>query len=81
MSAVVSETLIAVYAEHDCVGEGCPLCILIQRMENYFRQSKCAVFHPGFSITDILLASLILNFAVFRIIPLSAVRLKVKMNR
>jgi hypothetical protein len=39
------------------------------------------VFHTGFSVNALLTAVFVLQFAAFCFIPLSAVRLKVKMNR
>ncbi|MDR1252298.1 MAG: hypothetical protein LBK62_09040 [Treponema sp.] len=80
MASCVSETLIAVHSDHDCSGGSCPVCLLIQRAENFSRQPKYSVFHPGLSVTALFLAALVLNFAVFRFIPLSSVRLKIKMN-
>jgi hypothetical protein len=80
IAAVVSETVIAVHADHDCRGEGCPVCLLMQRAENFSRNSGYAAIHSVFSAAGLLLAAVVLNFAVFRPVPLSSVRLKVKMN-
>jgi hypothetical protein len=81
MVSLVSESFIVSHRAHDCPGEGCPLCILIQRAEIFFRQLKCAVSCPGFSTVIFLTAVFILKFAAFRFVPPSGVQLKVKMNR
>jgi hypothetical protein len=81
MTAVVSETIIALPPDHDCCGEGCPVCLLTERAENFSRQPKYIAFHPGFSGANLLPFAVVLNFTVFRPMPLSSVRLKVKMNR
>ncbi|MDR0377123.1 MAG: hypothetical protein LBH70_04940 [Spirochaetaceae bacterium] len=80
MAAVVSEITIAVPPGHDCSGEGCPVCLLIQQAEHSIRL-KCAAAHSVFSPAGSPAAALILPVAVFPGIPLSSIRLKVKMNR
>jgi hypothetical protein len=81
MTALVSETIIAVQPDHDCCGEDCPVCLLMQRVENFSRQLKNAAARPGFSSGDLLPVIVVLNFAVLHLVPLNSVRLKVKMNR
>ena len=81
MSAIVTETIAAVNNDHNCSGEGCPVCVMVQQAENFCRQFKYAAFDSGFSATGILPARAVLSFAVFSPVPLSSVRLKVKMNR
>jgi hypothetical protein len=80
MAALFLEGYILFHQDHDCSGEGCPLCLLIQRVENFFRELKSAASYPGFSAAALLTVVFILKFAVFRFVPLSAVQLKVKMN-
>jgi hypothetical protein len=80
MTALFSEGYILFHQNHDCSGEECPLCLLIQRVENFFRDLKGAASYPGFSASALLTAVFILKFALFRFVPLSAVQLKVKMN-
>jgi hypothetical protein len=81
MVSLFSESYILFHRDHDCSGEGCPLCVSIQRAENFFRQLKCAASYPGFSAAALLLSTFVLKFVIFRFVPLSAVQLKVKMNR
>jgi hypothetical protein len=80
MAALFPEGYILLHHNHDCSGEGCPLCLLIQRAENFFRDLKSAASCPDFSAASLLMAVFILKFAVFRFVPLSTVQLKVKMN-
>jgi hypothetical protein len=80
MAALFSESFIAAHAEHDCSGEGCPVCLLILRAENFSRHFKSAVFQSGFSAKTLWTAAVILRLSVFYFIPKSSVGLKVKMN-
>jgi hypothetical protein len=75
------ESAAAIRDDHVCINGDCPICLLIQRAENFCRQLKGAAFYPGFSVTALLTAVFILKFVVFCFVPLSAVQLKVKMNR
>jgi hypothetical protein len=80
-ASLSAETLIAVHPNHPCTGVDCPACLLIQRAENFFRQFKCAALHSGFQAATVLMSLLMLKRAFFLFIPLSAVGLKVKINR
>jgi hypothetical protein len=53
----------------------------MQGVENLVRQLKNAVFHSGFQAAAFLMTALVLKRAFFLFTPLSAVRLKVKINR
>jgi hypothetical protein len=81
LASLFSENYIVSHAAHDCRGEDCPVCLLIQRAENFSRQAKNAVFYPGPSVNARRLSAVIFGLVIFRFVPLSAVRLKVKMNR
>lgn len=80
-ACLFSEDYAASHREHDCRGEGCPVCFLIQGAENFFRQFKCTALYTGFSVNALVMAVFILHAVVFCVLPLSSVRLKVKMNR
>jgi hypothetical protein len=80
-ASFVSAGYIVSHQAHDCPGEDCPLCLLIQGTENFSRHLKCAASCPGFPAAVLLAAVFVLKFAAFRFIPLNAVQLKVKMNR
>jgi hypothetical protein len=76
-----SETCIAFHADHNCRGEGCPVCSLIRGLIHCSRQLKSAsifpVVHPGV----FLLTALAVLSSGFCSIPASGVRLKVRMYR
>jgi hypothetical protein len=80
-ASLFSENYILFHRDHDCGGEGCPVCLLIQQAENFYRQPKWDASFPGLFLNAILTAVFIVKFVVFRFIPLSVVQLKVKMNR
>jgi hypothetical protein len=79
-ASLFSEPLIAVHEHHDCLGEGCPVCLLIQGAEHFSRQLRSALYPALFS-NVLLMTFLILQRSVFRSLPVNPVRLKVKMNR
>jgi hypothetical protein len=79
-ASLFSENYVLSHAGHDCPGEDCPVCLLIQRAEHFSRQSKNAVFYPGCSAAIRWTAAPSLCLVGFHVIPLSNVRLKVKMN-
>jgi hypothetical protein len=80
MGLLFSGIFAAVHSDHDCPGEGCPVCLQIQGAVNFLRQCKSAAFHDAFSQGAFLAVIFILRSAVFCFIPSSSVRLKVKMN-
>ncbi|MDR1177944.1 MAG: hypothetical protein LBK64_03875 [Spirochaetaceae bacterium] len=80
MTPVFSEGFNAVQADHDCRGEGCPVCLLIQRGEDFFRQYKYAAPYSGFSSGVLVPVLLVPDLVPFRFTITSAVQLKVKMN-
>jgi hypothetical protein len=80
-ASLSAETVLAVHQDHPCTGADCPVCLLIQRTENSFRQFKNVVFFSGFQGAAFLMTALVLKRAIFLFLPLSAVRLKVKINR
>ncbi|MDR2375005.1 MAG: hypothetical protein LBD96_01050 [Treponema sp.] len=70
---------IASHADHDCLGEECPLCLLAQMALNFSRQLKQI---PAFPVVPPLLVSpLAAGFRFFCTPPASSVRLKVRINR
>jgi hypothetical protein len=74
-----SESAAAFERHHDCGGGDCPVCLLTRGTENFFRVFTHAEFFSGFSLNIVVMAAFILRFIVF--IPLSSVRLKVRLNR
>jgi hypothetical protein len=76
-AVLFSEFFIASQWDHDCCGEGCPVCCLVQGAVNFSRQLRPApvflillsLFLPGVLVLRLCLA------------PVNSVRLKVKINR
>jgi hypothetical protein len=75
-----SENFIAVHTDHDCRGEGCPVCLRIQEARFLPRQLKYTMFPFGLPPGVVLLIVLALRLAALRVISTSSVLLKVKMN-
>jgi hypothetical protein len=76
-----SETFIVTHEHHDCYGEGCPVCLQIQGARNFSRLLKAAPFQTVSSPGTFLIVPIISKNTFFAPVPLSAVALKVKMNR
>jgi hypothetical protein len=81
MVSLFSETLISLPPDHDCHGQDCSVCLLIGQAEIFLRQLKNAMFQTGFPAVMALLGASLLKRTFFLVIPMSAVRLKVKINR
>ena len=67
------------HGDHAYDGENCPLCVIGQHIKNLSRQPKNLCSHPAFSMGALLLCAFILK-QFFRYIPVSSVKLKIKMN-
>jgi hypothetical protein len=78
--ALFSQSLVITGAEHDCHGEGCPVCLQIQGAENFSRQFRQLLFQSLPPVGAMVITAFILSFVVFNPIPISAVALKVRMN-
>jgi hypothetical protein len=76
-----SETRAALHAEHTYCGEDCPVCSLMQGMTHGFRQVRYAPVFPVVPPGVFTGAALAAWVSVVCGIPVSSVRLKVKMNR
>jgi hypothetical protein len=79
--SLFSEGFVITHADHDCHGEGCPLCLQIEWTRNFFQQFRYVPFQSPFIPNSPLFSALVLKTALFRPIPISSVALKVKMNR
>jgi hypothetical protein len=75
-----AESPVPVHPAHDCSGADCLVCLLTQSLEN-FPRLKYAPVYSGFKADAFLSALPVLKEARFLFIPLSGVRLKVKINR
>ena len=79
-SAVFAETVMAESHEHDCIGEGCPVCLQIEAANNFLKALKLAIC---FIYVAVLLAGTVkipLIYSQFIPCPLSPVSLKVRFN-
>jgi hypothetical protein len=76
-----SEGFIRKNAEHDCCGEGCPICLQIQWAQDFSRQLRYTPFPIPLPLSALLFSILVLKPVPFNLVPVSSVTLKVKMNR
>ncbi|MDR0597888.1 MAG: hypothetical protein LBG14_05215 [Treponema sp.] len=67
------------HRDHICDGESCPLCVIGRHIKNFSRQPKNLCFRPAFSAGAFLLSAFVLK-RFFCSIPVSSVKLKIKMN-
>jgi hypothetical protein len=65
--------------DHVCEGESCPLCVISQHIKKFSRQPKNFCSHSAFSMGAFLLSAFVLK-QFFCYIPVSSVKLKIKMN-
>lgn len=77
---LLSAAFLTEEAHHDCVGDGCPICMQMSALQNFFKQ-----LDTGAALT----AAVLVLHLIFRCMPLrwdsfflvtSPVRLKVRMN-
>ena len=80
LASLFSENFTAACADHDCRGEGCPVCLLIQGARTLTRQLKHAAFPSGLFSGAVPVTVLLSWFAARRPVSASSVKLKVKMN-
>jgi hypothetical protein len=79
-SVVFTETLIAEERDHDCIGEGCPICIQIEAAKNFLKTFKFASFSLLFAAFLALSAQKPPSFGKYFHFLLSSVALKVRFN-
>ena len=78
---LVSETLVITEQDHACCGEGCPVCLQIQWAQLMFKHLKYALVAHALPLRRIAAEVIMAGLVLGTLIPLSTVRLKVKMNR
>jgi hypothetical protein len=79
LGVLFSENFTGGSMDHDCPGGECPVCPQIQLAMNFSMTLRHAVFHLRLCFRVVLITAVILKL-VFHPVPVSAVRLKVKMN-
>jgi hypothetical protein len=67
------------HRDHICDGDSCLLCVIGQHIKNFSRQPKNLCFRAAFSVGAFLLSAFVLK-RFFCYIPVSSVKLKIKMN-
>jgi hypothetical protein len=80
LASLFSENFTALRADHDCPGEGCPVCLLIQEARTLTRQFKHAAFPSGLFSGAVPVIVLVSWLAARRPVSASSVKLKVKMT-
>ncbi|MDR2176483.1 MAG: hypothetical protein LBP20_00380 [Treponema sp.] len=78
---LLSGLFIASHTDHDCRGEECPLCALLQGALNFSRQLRQAPVFPALFPGAFLPGLFVPGFRARSAVPASAVRLKVRINR
>jgi hypothetical protein len=77
-SVFVSEALIS--ADHDCIGEGCPVCLQIEAVENFLKTMKPAGIYFFLTACFLFFAYSQKNRACFNLYSFSLFGLKVRFN-
>ena len=76
---LLSVAFLVAEAEHDCVGEDCPVCEQIRQCENILRQFGCAALALLVSAL-IAGAAFLVSFHFQAAVPATPVSRKVRMN-
>ncbi len=79
-SAFFSETTICSDHDHDCIGEGCPICLQIETADNFLNTLKLAGIYFFLAACFVFFAFSPKRHAGFNIYFLSLVGLKVRFN-
>ncbi|MDR0320670.1 MAG: hypothetical protein LBI28_04135 [Treponema sp.] len=79
-SVVFAEVVIADDLDHDCAGEGCPLCLTIETVHNFIRNLKLGGTAIFLVVCPMFLAQTPPQSAEFAFSLNSPVALKVRFN-
>jgi len=79
-SAIFAETLIADDHDHDCIGEGCPVCLCIEAAECFLKTLKLAGIGLFLASCSVFSVQFQKKPAEFTACLLSPVSLKVRFN-
>jgi hypothetical protein len=79
MSFLLEGAEAASHADHVCDGDSCPVCLVDQHIKNFSRQLKYLCARFVFSLGVFLLSPFIFK-QIFCYMPISSVKLKIKMN-
>jgi hypothetical protein len=79
-STFFSETTICSDHDHDCIGEGCPICLQIETADNFLNTLKLASIYFLLMACFVFFAFSPKKHACFNIYFLSLIGLKVRFN-
>jgi hypothetical protein len=79
-SVVFSETVIAGEHDHDCIGEGCPFCLLIETANNLLKSLKLAGLLCFLTACTVFAALAFQKYAKISPCVFSPVALKIRFN-
>jgi len=79
-SVFYSETLIHSCHDHDCIGEGCPVCMQIEAADNFLNTMKLAGICLFLAACFVFIAYSLRKYIVFQPCLLSLLGLKVRFN-
>jgi hypothetical protein len=80
LSVVLIESLAADGHDHDCKGEGCPVCMQIETAQNFLKALKIAVLASFLAVFLAFTAQTYLKPADSTTNPFSPITLKVRFN-
>jgi hypothetical protein len=79
-STYFSEALIHALHDHDCIGEGCPVCLQIEAADNFLKAMRLAGICLLLIACFVLLAYCKKERAEFKLCSISLFDLKVRFN-
>jgi hypothetical protein len=79
-SLFFAETLAVDDLDHDCIGEGCPFCLVIETAHNFFKSLKLAALTVFLIVCLMFLIQTLNKFNNFFFFLNSPITLKVRFN-
>jgi hypothetical protein len=79
-SVVFAEVVIADDIDHDCMGEGCPFCLGIETVHNFFKSLELGTLAVFLSACPVFLTQTPRTFTGFLLSLHSPVALKIRLN-
>lgn len=80
LSIVFTEALIAGEHDHNCIGEGCPVCSQIEAAQCFLETLKLAAIVLFFAVCPAFAVRAVPQYTASDAIPFSPVALKVRFN-
>jgi hypothetical protein len=79
-AALSPESFIFIREDHDCCGDGCPVCLQIQGSALFSGNLRSAAFSPRPALRPLLTEAVVSKSPVAGCAPISPVIQKIKMN-